>query len=557
MAEAVDVHASGNSAEIAHRIRAAHDAQRAAASAYASTAKRPAGPARRDRAFVELLSELERMVDILDHPFDQGNMRHPRLPQSDQMVDAVVSALRSSADVLTGGAAPDLRQVAQTRDRHRVALDRWAAEQLRAGRPVDEVLAGLDADHTLRVLAYLTIALGSNAMIAAGLEPEGIRLPREAPARGGASGIERRVLRTVRAHLNPQSTVFQASVRVAIGLAIAVWLARALELSHAFWVVLGAVQVLRSNALGTGRTTLQALAGNAIGVVIGGLFAATAGNHPVLMWAALPITIFLAAYAASAIGFLASQAAFTINLLVVFNLIAPAGWQIGLVRLEDLAVGVAISLVVGLLLWPRGARREFARSVAGFYRTVFAYLGESFDRVLGLEPVPFSAARVRQALAARDRAEEAFDALFNEHSASELDPQTAGYLLAVGNHALLAADLLDLVAGRLGYDGSSCPDGARRMDQQVMSLLARLAAIADMLALSPVKGETSRLALAQVRSAELDCLRHWRNDDRAGRGAMAVVIAGEWVTNLGRLDQDLARPAAIASEAARRPWWQT
>ena len=76
------------------------------------------------------------------------------------------------------------------------------------------------------------------------------------------------------------------------------------------------------------------------------------------MWTAFPIAVFGAAYAATTIGFMASQAAFTINLIIVFNLISPAGWQVGLVRIEDLLVGALISLVVGVLLWPRGARRE-------------------------------------------------------------------------------------------------------------------------------------------------------------------------------------------------------
>lgn len=76
-------------------------------------------------------------------------------------------------------------------------------------------------------------------------------------------------------------------------------------------MVLGTLSVLRSNALGTGRTTVQAIAGSVIGFVGGGLFASVAGKSPVLMWIALPVALFLASYAASAFGFIAGQAAFT------------------------------------------------------------------------------------------------------------------------------------------------------------------------------------------------------------------------------------------------------
>jgi len=53
---------------------------------------------------------------------------------------------------------------------------------------------------------------------------------------------------------------------------------------------------------------------------------------------------------------------FTIYVIVLFGLIGATGWQLGLIRLEDVALGVGISVVVALLLWPRGARRELADS---------------------------------------------------------------------------------------------------------------------------------------------------------------------------------------------------
>jgi hypothetical protein len=42
-------------------------------------------------------------------------------------------------------------------------------------------------------------------------------------------------------------------------------------LQHGFWVVLGTLSVLRSNALGTGRSILSALAGTAVGILAGAL----------------------------------------------------------------------------------------------------------------------------------------------------------------------------------------------------------------------------------------------------------------------------------------------
>ena len=47
--------------------------------------------------------------------------------------------------------------------------------------------------------------------------------------------------------------------------------------------------------------------------------------------------------------------------LVLFNLIQPTGWRVGLVRVEDVAIGAAVSLLVGVLIWPRGADGDPAR----------------------------------------------------------------------------------------------------------------------------------------------------------------------------------------------------
>ena len=47
------------------------------------------------------------------------------------------------------------------------------------------------------------------------------------------------------------------------------------------------------------------------------------------------------------ISFAAGQAAFTVVVIVLFNIIAPAGWRIGVLRVEDVALGCAASLVAG------------------------------------------------------------------------------------------------------------------------------------------------------------------------------------------------------------------
>ncbi|HEX4579838.1 MAG TPA: FUSC family protein [Candidatus Dormibacteraeota bacterium] len=542
-------------------MQAARNALSALRGEYARTSLRPAGPTRRHRAFVLLMTQLEQVVDLSERPFHEQRHRslRPCTEEGRRLAAGVTAALRASAAMLSGGGPPpDIRAVDDARGAHRAALDDWVAGELRRGRTPEEVLAGIDVDHTLRVVAYLTIVLSANAVIAAGGRlDDSFPFPAAIPRREGLGGIVRRTVTTIRTHLEPSSTVLHSSLRVAIGLAVSVLLARTLGLGHAFWVVLGTLSVLRSNALSTGRTTVQALAGTVIGIVIGGVVVSVAGQQSVLMWIAMPLALFFASYAAGAIGFVAGQAAFTLTVIVIFNLIAPAGWQVGLVRIEDVAVGTGVSLVVGLLLWPRGARRDVARTTAMFYGAVAAYLERGFHLVLGME----GAADVRQlrdeAVRAGDRAGQAFDVFLNERGAKPLAPEEAARLISAGNQALLAGDLLVVVGADTAYRAYECPDGAATVEAEVQTLLAGIGRFAADLATGARDGAPPRRASAEaVRDAAVGCMRRTGGSDQATRSAMAVVIAGEWVQTLARTEADLEEPVRQALEAVRTPWWR-
>ena len=82
------------------------------------------------------------------------------------------------------------------------------------------------------------------------------------------------------------------------------------------------------------------------------------GIRPDLLWFLLPPAILLAGIAPAAISFAAGQAAFTLVLVILFNIIQPTGWRVGLLRIEDVGLGCLVSLAVGWMFWPRGAARR-------------------------------------------------------------------------------------------------------------------------------------------------------------------------------------------------------
>src|SRR6202011_582428 len=137
-----------------------------------------------------------------------------------------------------------------------------------------------------------------------------------------------------------------------------------------------------SNALGTGRSILSALAGTAVGIVIGALLVIGIGTHETFLWGVLPVAILLAAYAPRAISFAAGQAGFTVVLFVLFNLIQPVGWRVGLVRVEDVAIGFANGLGVGSLFWPRGAAARLRKDLAAAYARAADYVVATARQVI-------------------------------------------------------------------------------------------------------------------------------------------------------------------------------
>ena len=61
---------------------------------------------------------------------------------------------------------------------------------------------------------------------------------------------------------------------------------------------------------------------------------------------------------------------------------------------------------------------------------------------------------------------------------------------------------------------------------------------------------------AALRHAALMCLHCWQTDPAMGKGAMAVVMAAEWVQNLARLRGDMDQAVSTARQAALKPWWR-
>jgi len=144
----------------------------------------------------------------------------------------------------------------------------------------------------------------------------------------------------------------------------------------------------------------------------------------------------------------------------------------------------------------------------------------------------------------------------NERAGVHFDEETAAVLLSNASQALLGGDLLEVISGVMGYQAGTCADGARVVHEQVHKLLGAYIRLADQLSLAQTAPPQDHVSVEALRNAALNCLRRWQADSDMGKGAMAVVMAGEWVQNLSLLEDDLEEPVGMAVEAARKPWWR-
>jgi uncharacterized membrane protein YccC len=347
------------------------------------------------------------------------------------------------------------------------------------------------------------------------------------------------------------------SLRAALALGLAVLLTRITRVEHSFWVVLGTLSVLRSNALGTGRTALLAIGGTVVGFVIAAVLTLAIGTSAVALWVTLPIVAFLAAYVPTAVSFLVGQAAFTLFVVVLFDLLQPQGWRLGLVRVEDIALGVGVSVVVAVLLWPRGARGQLGSALAALYRADAACLDAAFAYLLGDGSQRQVEVSRRAAETEVDRAAAAFEVFLTERGSRTLPAAAWARVAAAGNDVLFAADAMELM-GLLGYRTDGCQQCVDRIRRDAAAVVGVFTGFAGQLQQRRAPPAPRVSAAAETRDAVVGCLRAWRGAPGSPLGPTAIALATAWFWSgeIARLGGELAQPLAAVAAAAQSPWWR-
>ncbi len=366
-------------------------------------------------------------------------------------------------------------------------------------------------------------------------------------------------------HLDRHSVWLQSSIRGAIGLALAVLLSRVVGAQNAFWVGLGALSVLRSNALATGATVLRALLGTVLGFAIGAGVIAVLGTNPAVLWTVFPLVVLIAAFAPAVISFVAGQAAFTVFSIILFNIIAPIGWQVGVLRIEDVALGCAASLVAGLLLWPRGAAAALGVAFAEAYGAAARYLQAAMDELTGEQAVD-ARGSAQIATSARGAGIRLDDAL-RQYLAERGPKHVALESVAALSNGATRLRLAGMAVARLreaapegqvmGPDDDRLHDAAAVLDRRARRVTQWYSALATAFDSEPARsapvayGRPDESFLEVVLPAVDGC-----GDPQRAERAERLLWSGQYLGDVDRLRAELIGPAAQVAAARAQDWWR-
>jgi uncharacterized membrane protein YccC len=547
-------------------------------SVFASTPYRPTGLATTDRGLASVVQLLEWCATLIADATD-GHLRLDSAPLCDrELFAAIVAVLRQTGDLLAGQdgtvALPDVGELERRQE-----ISVTCHRSLDPGGDDDLVEVTARRDIHAATISIAVRAMVGDALIAtrrAG--PETIVARRRRWYRARPQGTAGRraaelsgAIRVMAGQASFRSVSFLNSLRGSLALAAAVLVADETGVQHGLWVVLGALSVLRTNAASTGSTALRALAGTVIGFVAGALLLLGLGTSTPVLWTALPIAIAVAAYAPGTLPFAVGQAAFTVLVLVLFNLLQPVGWKLGLLRVQDVAIGCAVSLVVGVLFWPRGASSVVGDDLADAFRRGATYLTQAVDWALGTRRDPPDTAAA--AVTAGARLDEALRGYLVEQGAKRLSKEDLWTLVvATKQLSLTATSLASLQALAPARHLHPSMDRARAALEHDMANVAgfyeRVAALVDrpaphevaepvrVPALVGLDGSSGTAAPGEVGDVDAT--------SRANRAELVRIINAphphllwveECLLHLSSHAQAITGPASDLAEQRRLPWW--
>jgi uncharacterized membrane protein YgaE (UPF0421/DUF939 family) len=493
---------------------------------------RAGGPGLHSVARRAMVDRLVRLAAILSRSLDEPAVA--LTPEVRDYGEAVARLLGTGAAVLARSCDPHAL-VAEFAGFHRVRdavfgrlvalVDSHAGpdtvlDQLGGAFPVRA--GGLHAEAFARAAAALTGARDVAAAERAGSD--------RAPDGSSRASLVR-TRRFVEEHVQSASVWLRDALRAGIALALAVTVADAFVKEHAFWVALGTLSVLRSSALATTRSSVEAAAGTMLGFVAASLVFAVVGLDQGSLWVVLVLAVFLIGALPAIGGVVWGQAAFSVAVIVLFNILEPSGWRTGLVRVENVALGALVAGVVSLIFWPHRLEPLVRRLTREFGAATGAFLVGSV-RARSVSAAASAADHDRDrdaAVLAEARARAALTEMSNQYRQAPATVAAWVGRVGVAAHGRSIADAISHTHGFL--PGGASPTGLDPVLDDRATVLAGDLAVAE----EPPPEPRRAVMAEQFRAAARPVLLDSRESPEAVVSALCVC---DWLVTLAGMVDD-------------------
>lgn len=187
----------------------------------------------------------------------------------------------------------------------------------------------------------------------------------------------------------PISPAVRGGIKFAVAGTSALFLALWLGLDEPEWAVTTAFVLSTPKFVGAiGEKTVLRIGGAMVGALIGSLLVAGLLPHHTwlfLLAMGLLTSFTTTMYGGSLMPYGFRQCGYTATLVAAGGLLHPAlAWEIGLARCEEICLGIAVTMTLTTVLWPRYAQVEFVQEA----RETLGTLAKIFREQVGARATP-------------------------------------------------------------------------------------------------------------------------------------------------------------------------
>jgi uncharacterized membrane protein YccC len=188
-------------------------------------------------------------------------------------------------------------------------------------------------------------------------------------------------LTVIRENLTWRSNHFRFALRTTLAMLIAYGVSAMFALSHAYWVMLTVITILKPVYHFTRRRNYQRVLGTLIGVLLGAGVLFLTGSNTILFL--LMVLCMLLAYSFLRINYLGFVIFLTIYIIITFHFLNPVEFRklIG-ERLIDTLIGSGIAFLVGRFILPVWQKENIASLVMKMNQDNALYFRSTIDLLL-------------------------------------------------------------------------------------------------------------------------------------------------------------------------------